>query len=158
MWCVYAYNAFLISPVCLPLIWHRHVISICHRLRARKKKNSISCCLWGGRNHLFIHRTESKAWFIVAGFFACQKIRRDNLAPVTAHYSRQWNTRDSCVTPLWSKHKGRALGQCRLSVVITVTQPLSPAGLHRWPRMWDEKRPEKQINNDTHIKFCVTQV
>lgn len=81
-------------------------------------------------------------------FFACQEIRRDNLAPVTLHYSRQWNTRDSVVFPLWRKHKGCALGQYRRSMVITVTQPFSPAELHRWPRTGDEKRHEKQINNN----------
>lgn len=155
VWCIYAYNPCLISTAWAQLIWHKHMISICHCLRARKTY-SISCCLWGGWDHLFIHRTESEAWFIVAVFFPCQKIRRDNLATVTAHSSRQWNTRDSCVTPLWRKHKGRALGQYRLSMVITVTQPLSPAGQHRWPRVWDEKRHEKQTN--IHIYNVYTQV
>lgn len=75
-------------------------------------------------------------------FFACQKIRRDNLALVTLHYSRQWNIRDSVVAPRWRKHKGCALGQYRPSMVITVTA-IQPCGAPqvathgRWKKTWE---------------------
>lgn len=103
--------------------------------------------------YLFI---EVKAWFIVAVSFACQKITRDNLALVTRHYPRQWNTRDSCVTPLWNKHKGHALEQCRLSNYYCHTKPQSPAGPHRWHSMsWLKKKGHvKQIINNKYVHFC----
>lgn len=79
----------------------------------QERKNPISYCLCGGRDLLFIHRTNPKCDTVWHSFVVCQKIRRDNLAPVTWHYSRQWNTREAVVTPLWCKHKGCALGQYR---------------------------------------------
>lgn len=131
-----------------------YIYCICHCLWAREK-NSISCCFGGGCDYLTIHRTESKAWFIVAVFYACQKIRRDNLAPVTPHYSRQWNTRDSCVTPLWSKHKGRAFGAVQAGYGYYCHTATECCGA---PQVACEIKKDIKKTNNQHINCCVAQI
>lgn len=96
--------------------YHLFLISLsCTRVATRQQKRQnhfIFSLLWGGV--IIYLLPEVTQWFMVAVLFACQTIKRDNLALVMLHYSRKWNTINSCVTPLWSKQKARAQTQCRV--------------------------------------------
>lgn len=156
VWCIYAYNACLISPLCTA-----HMALPCDIYMSlpasMREKIPYLAASEGGHDYLFIHRTGSKAWFIVAVFFACQKIRRNNLAPVTPHYSRQWNTRDSCVTPLWSKHKRPSLGAVQAEYGYYCHTATERCGAPQ-VAMWDDKRQKELTTNDKHVNCCVAQV
>lgn len=86
------------------------ILYACH---PRNKQKNCTCRDAEATRTIYLFK-EAIAWFSVAVGFACQKIRTDNLALVTLHYCKQWNTQDSCVTPLWGEHKGHASKQYRL--------------------------------------------
>lgn len=99
VWCIICIQ----SIINMPSLCTVHIALACDiymfRLKEEGKKNPISCCFSVSRDYLFIHGTESEAWFIMAVFLACQEIWGDNLLPVrqrystvqTVKYSRQLN-------------------------------------------------------------------
>lgn len=125
------------------------------------KKNPISCCVSVSHDDLFIHRTESKAWFIVAVFFACQEIWRDNLVPVTQRYSRVQTVKYKGQLNLKTQRPRLEAAHVAEWVRLLLPGTYSHAALRGstgGPARQDEKAHEEETNHNKHIHFCVTQV